>query len=60
MQTTILMVLIALGMAQFVYLVWSNPIGFIVWFVLWIAWFGVRFFWFYFMEVPDDDNSDHD
>ena len=54
------MVLIALGMAQFVYLVWSNPIGFIVWFVLWIAWFGVRFFWFYFMEVPDDDNSDHD
>jgi len=47
-------------MAQFVYLVWDNPIGFLVWFALWILWFGVRFFWFCVFEVPDEHNPDDD
>ena len=54
MQTTILTVLVALGICQFIYLVWDNPIGFLIWLVLWLVWFVVRFLWFYFFDGEEE------
>ena len=62
MKTTLLIILIALGTSQFVYLVFQSPLGFVIWFAIWVIWFAVRFHFFFtdkWNEEGDDDNDNY-